>query len=105
MKKETIDWLKKANDDIKTADFNLKGRRLDAAAFYSQQASEKALKAIQIEKLGNFRKIHDLVALAQSVNATDEIKKSCSIISPFYTIIRYPDVIEKDKQENCVRNS
>lgn len=91
MKEETTEWLAKAEEDFKTAEFNLKGKKLPAAAFYSQQSAEKALKALQIELLGNFKKTHDLVILGESVNAPEDILNTCKELTPFYIITRYPD--------------
>jgi len=44
MKKEVKIWLEEAEHDIDVAEYNLEGNMLDAAAFFSQQAAEKALK-------------------------------------------------------------
>jgi HEPN domain-containing protein len=46
MKKEVKNWLEQAEHDIEVAEYNLEGNMLDAAAFYSQQAAEKALKSL-----------------------------------------------------------
>lgn len=85
-------WMNKAEEDLETAKFNLKGGKLGAAAFYSQQAVEKALKSLQIKKFNRFDRTHDLIFLAKSVDASKEIILICEKISPFYTITRYPDV-------------
>lgn len=95
MKEETEKWLKKAAHDIETAKYNFSGRIMDAAVFYSQQAAEKALKALQIERLGRFDKIHDLVRLAESINANKAILRLCDKISPSYFVSRYPDMEEE----------
>lgn len=94
MKKEAERWLQKAEEDYGTSSDCIKSKRHEAAAFYSQQAAEKALKAIQIQKLNKFDKVHDLLTLAKSVNAPDEINGYCIALSPYYTITRYPDVEE-----------
>jgi len=90
--KEASKWWKHSITDLKTAEYNLRGGMLNAAAFYSQQAAEKALKALQIKKLDRFERTHDLVYLAKSVEAPDTIVKLCGLIAPFYTVTRYPDV-------------
>ena len=88
------EWIKKSWSDLKTAEYNLKGRKNDAAAFYSQQSTEKALKALQIARFGKFDKIHDLILLAKSVEAPEAIINECRKINPFYVITRYADVEE-----------
>ncbi len=39
MKEETKNWLKQAKEDYDVAEFNFKGKKYKAAAFYSQQAA------------------------------------------------------------------
>lgn len=100
MREEVSNWLKRALNDLDTARYNLNGKRYDAAAFFAQQAAEKALKALQIKRLGRFERTHDLVLLAKSVNSPKEIIQLCGIVAPFYTITRYPDVeIPYDKSK------
>ena len=94
MKKETRGWLNKAEEDLDTAKFNLNGGKYSFAIFLCQQSIEKALKAMQIEKLNKFDKIHDLTRLAKSISAPAEIINFCEDISPYYTITRYPDIGE-----------
>ncbi len=99
MKEEISNWWKGAREDLRTAEYNLRGDMLHAAAFYSQQAAEKGLKALQIKKLEKFEKTHDLVLIAKSVGAPAEIAQICEDLAPFYTITRYPDVkIRVDKK-------
>ena len=50
MKPEVKDWLEQAEHDIEVAEYNFNGNMLDAAAFYSQQAAETALKSIYISQ-------------------------------------------------------
>ena len=51
MKKEVKNWLEQAEHEIEVAEYNFEGNILDAAAFYSQQAAEKALKSLTESKL------------------------------------------------------
>ncbi len=108
MEEEIKNWLESGKNDLKTASYNLDGGRLDAAAFFAQQAAEKFLKAMQIKKLGKFEKTHDLVLLAKSVGAPTRIIKLCEILAPFYTVTRYPDVrisYGKEKVSSAVEAS
>ena len=91
MREETLAWISKAKEDLETAKYNLKGKRINAAAFYSQQAAEKALKAIQIEKLKRFDRTHDLFVLAQTFYVPVAILEACKGLNPLYTGTRYPD--------------
>lgn len=94
MIKEVGNWLRQAEDDLKKAKDNLKDNHLDGAAFFAQQAVEKALKALSIRNKKSFPKIHDLVALSRMVNAPEEIVEKCKVITPYYTETRYPDFSE-----------
>lgn len=92
MEEEIENWWESGKKDLETARYNLSGDRLDAAAFLAQQAAEKSLKALQIKKFGKFEKTHDLVLLAKSINALMGTIQLCELITPFYTVTRYPDV-------------
>ena len=88
------EWMSRAKEDYDTARYLLKGKKLHGAAFFSQQTAEKALKAVQIYKLKKFDRIHDLVLIAQSINAPEKVITACAEINPHYTSTRYPDVKE-----------
>ncbi|MCD6093025.1 MAG: HEPN domain-containing protein [Candidatus Aenigmarchaeota archaeon] len=98
-RKEVLIWLRQAQHDIEVARYNLEGNMLDASAFYSQQAAEKALKSVYILKFRKLWKIHDLVKLAREINATSKIIKLCAKINPVYTAVRYPDIEELNKKD------
>lgn len=86
--------MKKARRDLEVAEYNLNGDMLDAAAFYSQQAAEKALKAIYISEFSKLLRTHDLVKLAKGVKAPTRIIGLAAKITPAYIATRYPDVAE-----------
>ena len=46
MDEQVKKWIEKANRDIDSAKYNLKGNRFEEACFFAQQATEKALKAL-----------------------------------------------------------
>lgn len=92
---EYEDWIKKAEYDIGTAEINLANARYDAAAFYCQQAIEKALKALYIKQKSDLIKTHDLNFLGRKVGLPDKLLKICNKISAFYVESRYPDSLTK----------
>jgi len=49
MRRETALWLRQAESDLRKAKNDLKTGDWDSAAFWSQQAAEKALKALLLE--------------------------------------------------------
>ena len=85
--------------DLRTAHYNFEGNILDAAAFYCQQAMEKALKAAYIKKHQKLIKAHDLVFLAKELDLPDELIQICDEINPFYVGTRYPDMYEEYTKE------
>ena len=101
MRKEVQNWLDQAADDFDGAEFNFQGKRYSIAAFLCQQAVEKALKALLIEKTASFPRIHDLTRLARLVEAPKDIVTKCASISPAYTASRYPDSPKHYSKEDC----
>ncbi|MFH1608191.1 MAG: HEPN domain-containing protein [archaeon] len=102
MREEVKRWIEKSDSDLKTAKYNLDGRILDAAIFYSQQSVEKAFKALLIERTKEFPRIHDLTRLARMSKAPEKIIRFCSVINPGYIVSRYPDQEEEYSLEDTV---
>ena len=99
MKKETENWLKIANNDLKSAKTLLKeGLNLNAIE-HSHAALEKLMKGIITEQKGiQPPKIHallKLVSLTVIQNMEDDIKKFLRELDASYISVRYPDDIEK----------
>ncbi|MDD1745251.1 MAG: HEPN domain-containing protein [Candidatus Methanoperedens sp.] len=92
MRKETENWWKQANRDLGSAKRIMELGEYHVCAFLSQQAVEKALKALLIDRTGNFPRIHDVVELSRRVKAPSKITELCAPINPAYTSTRYPDV-------------
>ena len=100
MREEISIWLKKARRDLEIAEFNLNGDVLEAAAFYSQQGAEKALKAIYISEFSKLLRTHDLVKLAKEIKAPTRIIELAAKTTPAYIATRYPDVAESYDEES-----
>ena len=90
--KEINEWFDKAKKDLKAAENSIKTKDYEWSCFQSQQAVEKALKAIYIKKNKKLLKVHDLVLLAKKINAPRKIILLCSKINPSYIETRYPDL-------------
>ena len=99
MKKEGVsvivgNWLTDAQETYAAALFNFKGKHLKVAAYLSQQAAEKALKAIYIKMNGELLRTHDVQLLAKKIGAEADIAKKGALLNPLYTESRYPDFEE-----------
>jgi Uncharacterized conserved protein related to C-terminal domain of eukaryotic chaperone, SACSIN len=94
MRQETDLWLRQAQEDLITAQVNFNGGRFYAASIFSQQAAEKALKALILERTGATPpRTHDLIALGHRIGASLDIAEALEQLNPTYAVSRYPDVL------------
>ena len=94
-------WLAKAQEDLETPEYNLKGKKLSYAAFLYQQSAEKALKAVLIKQGKPVPKIHDCGVLAQVARAPQGLLKTAESLTRYYFRTRYPDELlaQVDKEQ------
>ena len=95
------DWVKSAELDLKTAkSLSEKAEFSAPVAFHSQQAAEKSLKAIILEKKLLISRVHDLRKLAKEADITqDNILDKLKYLNRFYNPTRYPDAIAGSLEE------
>lgn len=76
----TREWLTKANHDLRAAVLTarVEDKLCDIAAFHSQQAGEKALKAFLAWHDVPFRRTHNLV----------ELLEECAVVDPAFASLR-----------------
>ena len=91
MRKESLRLLEQSRHDFDTSAQLLKIRIYYASVFFAEQAAEKAIKALHIEKKRKAEFTHDLVELAQVLDAPRDVLKAAAELSPDYIITRYPD--------------
>ena len=87
-------WLKQAEADYDTAEYNLKGKIYYACANYCQQAVEKSLKALYIYKKNKLVKTHSIVKMAKDLKMPEKMLLTVSSIEPIFRESKYPDVGE-----------
>ena len=102
MREEIKKRIQRAKEDLKAAENSLKSGDYDWASFQSQQAAEKALKALLIKRTGDFPRVHDLVKLSRLVNASKEIMILCAKLNPSYIETRYPDLAKDYSKEDAL---
>ena len=96
-------WQKQAYEDLKTGRILLRAGRFLESAFFSQQAVEKALKALYIKEKGELVRVHETAFLAKKLNLPEELAGYCEDLDPLYVESRYPDVGERDVSEEEAR--
>ena len=105
---EFREWMNKAEKDLKTAKYILKGNIFDATVFHAQQSVEKAFKALLLKNTKKFPRIHDLTKFAKLVEAPEKIIVFCSVINPGYILSRYPNVGDdytKEDSEDIIKSA
>lgn len=85
------DWFEEARDDFISAEILLKEGRYSKVCFLSQQAAEKAIKALLIFKFKKFETIHSVVELLKRVGASEELIKLGIELDRHYITSRYPN--------------
>jgi HEPN domain-containing protein/predicted nucleotidyltransferase len=93
MRNATEAWLREAADELDIASILLEHDRYRGACLHSQQAAEKALKALLIERVQRPPRTHDLVELLNTVRATGDIVSLTTDDAVFLTGVyrgRYP---------------
>jgi len=94
MKKTTIDWLKSAENDLKTIEKIIDDDNLTpVSAFHAQQAIEKSFKAIIEEFDFSFIRTHDLELLYHNIEEKIGFNinlELLQIMGEIYISSRYP---------------
>lgn len=89
-------WLKFCDEDLRAADATLKDNVFSAVCFHSQQAAEKAIKAILLAKSGKVPRDHSVLRLAE-MSGDKELfelhKGEMEFLDMFYVPTRYPDAL------------
>jgi HEPN domain-containing protein len=106
----TCEWLDKAWKDLKAAELLYANNLYEESAFHSQQAAEKALKALltayRIEP-PRTHAIETLLTLLSQVTDTGELEEMDVEGLTYYAVeIRYPGPpIEREEAENAIETA
>jgi HEPN domain-containing protein len=91
-----IQWLQKADQDFAAAAHLVSqaDRFREIVAFHCQQAAEKYLKAVLVQRRVEFPKTHDIRRLLESVATIDphlaQLLREADTLTPFGVEVRYP---------------
>lgn len=91
MRRESARLWEQAQEDLDTADKLIGVQKYYASAFFSEQAAEKALKAMYLERKRRAAFTHDLIELAEELSAPENAVRAAAELSPDYLLTRYPD--------------
>ena len=93
-------WLRQAEHDLSTANLLLQNARHADSCFYSQQAVEKALKALRYAREGLQARGHELGGSSGQLQAViiyepsfEKYLEDVGILDQYYTPTRYPDML------------
>lgn len=95
MRKEAGRWWQQALKDLESAEKNLQVEEYYLVAFLCQQAVEKGLKALYIDRLGESPgATHSLLFLGKKVEIPTEFLTFLRKMTPDFVLARYPDAAD-----------
>ena len=90
-RKAAMDFWAQARADLATATTLLDAGIYYASVFFSQQAAEKAIKGATIDKQGRCPRGHNLIQMANSLNAPVDVMNAAAELNPEFLLTRNPD--------------
>lgn len=93
-RKEAMAFWSQSRADLATATTLLDAGIYYASVFFSQQTAEKALKAAIVDHQRRSVKGHNLVQMANSLNAPVEIMNAAAELNPEFMAARNPESVD-----------
>ena len=93
-RKEAMAFWAQARADLATAITLLDAGVYYASVFFSQQAAEKAIKAAIVDHQHRNPRGHNLVQMANSLNAPVEIMNAAAELNPEFLATRNPESVD-----------
>ena len=90
-RKVAMDFWAQARADLATATTLLDAGIYYASVFFSQQAAEMALKGATLDKQGRCPRGHNLIQIANSLNAPVDVMNAAAELNPEFMLSRNPD--------------
>ena len=94
MRNETATWLRYAEENLASSYLLLQGSLYNTCLQNVQQAVEKALKAILVEKAIRLKKTHDILAIKNLLHensiVVDLSDDECDFLNSIYLPSKYP---------------
>ena len=117
MRREVRLWMGAAYEDLEDAKIALERERWFRAAFFSQQAVEKALKAlffiVRREEPPKINTVTELYLMLKEAGFSlpKDLEEKIYVLNKYYTVTRYPDAanglpsesVDGEEAERAVR--
>ena len=92
MRPEAEMWWQQAQAELAAARDLLRDGHFSSCAFFAQQATEKALKALWLVRHRSLPpKTHDLTTLGEGLSAPERLGRKLRELNPLFATARYPD--------------
>jgi HEPN domain-containing protein len=91
MRTEALNWWKQAQRDLRAARNSLRSGDYEWASFQAHQASEKALKALFLQRKRTLPLTYDLVRIGKELGAGENLMRLLRRLNPDYVVARYPN--------------
>ena len=88
-----LSWLLQAESDLRSVADLLKTGHYAQACFNSQQAAEKALKALSFYRGFDLVKSHSVGTISKDLNLNGELSNFALRLDLYYLTARYPDAL------------
>ncbi|MCD6092920.1 MAG: HEPN domain-containing protein [Candidatus Aenigmarchaeota archaeon] len=96
MRKEILNWWKRAEKDLEIAGHCIKSKDYYAAVFFCQQSVEKGLKALIMKKEKQPDIIsHSLIYLGKRIKIPETFHSFLRDLTPQRILTRYPDASDE----------
>jgi len=92
MREEVKNWFKQAEADLLSANNSQASGDYYISVFASQQAAEKALKALYLHQAKDFYRGHSIIYLSQKLSVPEKMLTGIRDLNPEYLSTRYPDM-------------
>lgn len=91
-----ISWLLQAESDLRSAIDLTKNGHFAQACFNSQQAAEKALKALAFFRGADLVKSHSLDTITNDLKINGQLAQFAKKLDLYYLTARYPDALPEN---------
>ena len=94
-------WLELAEHELGEARAALAAGLYQMVAFFSHQIAEASFKALWIQEADGLPpRTHNLVDMAEHLNAPAAVLSAARILNPLYSATRYPDIANGNPGKN-----